>query len=158
MASYLVALVLYVLWLWIGIGWLADGEVHDAGGGGSDYHGHNDSNAVECPRHIGNWVGTDVLWGFLFLTALVWMLLVSSFVACCCDPGRDYSYFDIENTDDEHVAGNINNGRIMGSTKNEANRYGAVPSAVAAAVPTPSAPPYDPKIPVATATPIGGKS
>jgi len=143
-ASYLVIFVLYVLWLWVGIGWRLDDEVHDAG-----QHGY-DHNA--CPRHVGTWVDTTVAWGFGFLTALVWMLIVSFCVGCCCDTGRDYSYVEIQHDEEEQRI-------ISGGGQQGKQTYGAVASAAAAvAVPAPSAPPYDPKIPVATATPIGRKN
>lgn len=160
------ALVLYVLWLWIGIGWRLDGEVHDdgmtGGSGGHDaYNGHSSNGhgaGAKCPNHVGNWVDADVFWGFVFLTSLLWMLILSFFVACCCDSGRDYSYVEIDNNigDEEQmmINGGVNQQSI--SSREQKKQYGTVPSATeAVAIPTPSAPPYDPKIPVATATPIG---
>lgn len=168
MAAYLVTLVLYVVWLWIGVGWRLDGEVHDDGksGGGSGGHyaynnGHGHAGGG-CPNHVGNWVDADVFWGFVFLTALLWMLILSFALACCCDSGRDYSYVEIDNNigDEEQmmINGGVNQQSINTGSRKQKKQYmyGTVPSATAAvAIPTPSAPPYDPKIPVATATPIG---
>ena len=146
-ASYLVIVVFYGLWLWVGIGWRLDGEVHDA------------NNKSECPPHVGNWVDTDIFWGFIFLTAMLWMLILSFFVACCCDNGRDYSFIEIDHNDEEQVMINGDNGN-GNDVRLQQTKYGAVPSsltAAAVAVPTPSAPPYDPNIPVATAMPIDNK-
>ena len=87
------------------------------------------------------------------------MLILSFFVACCCDSGRDYSYVEIDhNVGDEEqmmINGGVNQQSINTGSRKQKKEYGTVPSATAAvAIPTPSAPPYDPKIPVATATPI----
>ena len=94
--------------------------------------------------------------------ALLWMLILSFFVACCCDSRRDYSYVAVDhNIGDEeqmmlHVNGGVNQQSInTNGSRKQKKQYGTVPSATAAvATPTPTAPPFDPKIPVATATPI----
>lgn len=156
-------LVLYVLWLWIGIGWRLDGEVHDdgtSGGSGGHYAHNNNGHGAGCPNHVGNWVDADVVWGFVFLTAMLWMLIVSFFVACCCDNGRDYSYVEIDHNigDEEQMMINGGGNQQNNNSRKQKKQYGTVlPSSASAevAIPTPSAPPYDPKIPVATATPIG---
>ena len=153
-------LVLYVLWLWIGIGWRLDGEVHDDYDGGMrrDSNGRSNGNGA-CPAHVGNWVDADIVWGFVFLTALLWMLIVSFFVACCCDSGKDYSSI-VAGVDEEQMVINGGNQRNNNGQKiqKKQKQYGTVvPSslaAVAVAIPTPSAPPYDSNVPVATATPV----
>lgn len=160
MAAYLVTLVLYVLWLWVGIGWRLDGEVHDGGasGGSGGHYAHNNRHGAGCPNHVGNWVDADVVWGFVFLTASLWMLVLSFLVACCCDNGRDYSYVEIDHNvgDEEQMIINGGNQQNNSNSRKQKKQYGTVQSAMTAvAIPTPSAPPYDPKIPVATATPIG---
>ena len=129
-----------------------DGEVHDDYDGTMRKGSNGRSNGGGgCPAHVGNWVDADIVWGFVFLTALLWMLIVSFFVACCCDSERDYSYIDA-GVDEEQIMINCGNQQNNNSQKKQ-KQYGTVgPSSAAAAVaiPTPSAPPYNPNIPVAT--------
>ena len=140
------------MWLWLGIGWRLDGEVHDDYDGGMRRGSNGRSNGGGgCPAHVGNWVDADIVWGFVFLTALLWMLIVSFFVACCCDSERDYSYIDA-GVDEEQIMINCGNQQNNNSQKKQKQYGTVVPSSAAAAVaiPTPSAPPYNPNIPVAT--------
>ena len=157
-AAYIIVLILFFAWLWVGLTWRLDDEVHDG-----NY----------CPNHVGSWVNTCIACGFSFFTALFWSLVASFCVACCCD-SKDYSA-PYPHTEQHHQVGGGGGGSggayvqyeetpssKYGSTGGSAAAAGA--AAGAAAVAAPSAPPleasnasapaYDPKIPTAVATPI----
>ena len=74
-AAYIIVLLVFFVWLWVGISWRLDNEVHDG---------------TYCPQHVGSWVNTCIGCGFSYFTALFWSLIASFCVACCCD-GKDYS-------------------------------------------------------------------
>ena len=66
---------------------------------------------------------------------------------------------EIDHSEEEQmmINGDNGSGNVDGLQQ---TKYGTVPPSsltAAVAVPTPSAPPYDPEIPVATATPIDNK-
>mmetsp|Transcript_15713 Transcript_15713/g.34161 ORF Transcript_15713/g.34161 Transcript_15713/m.34161 type:complete len:268 (+) Transcript_15713:85-888(+) len=161
-AAYIIVLLVFFAWLWVGIPWRIDNEVYDG---------------TYCPHHVGSWVNTCIGCGFSYFTALFWSLIASFCVACCCD-GKDYSptytYPNIVEQQQQHGSAATYVQYHSSQSKNQqtspGSRYGATgnggAAAAAAASVAPSAPPlvpvpvpasapsYDPEIPTAVATPV----